>query len=74
MENKSIQEENLGVLVKWVDYHIKGLVKTADNYTQDLKKSSASFEEAVRSFLPKARHGKMKRCGRQNKKLDLKTK
>ena len=43
MENKSIQEENLGVLVKWVDYHIKGLVKTADNYTQEMNENYAYF-------------------------------
>lgn len=36
MGNKSIQEENLGVLVKRVDYSIKKLVEAADNYTKEM--------------------------------------
>ena len=39
MGNKSIQEENLGVLVKRVDYNIKKLVEAADNYTKEMNEN-----------------------------------
>ena len=43
MENKSIQEENLGVLVKRVDCRIKELVEAADNYTKEMNENYAYF-------------------------------
>ena len=43
MGNKSIQEENLGVLVKRVDYNIKKLVEAADNYTKEMKENYTYF-------------------------------
>ena len=43
MGNKSIQEENLGVLVKRVDYNIKKLVEAADNYTKEMNENYTYF-------------------------------
>lgn len=43
MGNMSIQEENLGVLVKRVDHSIKKLVEAADNYTKEMNENYTYF-------------------------------
>lgn len=43
MGNKSIQEENMDILVKRVDHSIKKLVKAADDYTREMNENYTYF-------------------------------
>lgn len=43
MGNKSIQEENMDILVKRVDHSIKKLVKAADDYTREMNENYEYF-------------------------------